>query len=420
MKRGYFLVFLVIGVLGSSSLSAGVVSDAINQYQAGNYREAAEILDEVEEKGAREYYYAGLFYYKAGNVRKARNNFMKSYVLSPESRWGKASYKNFSALIEKKMFFSFSSDLLYDSNVAYIPDAQLKEDDGFYMDLGFTWLYNIKPQFSLYYSYRREQYFADFDNYDTHRLKATFYKGPHEIYVSPAVSMIDFSMFSGSFSTGFEGSFCSLAGTFSDYDQEYGYLKGSLMEASLFKDFANARLSYNFSMKKAEDREGNFTYQKAKISGEGDDLEFENVESDKEYFTSYSYSQHGIEISGFARLKEKLTLNLFVEAAYREYLDSDVWYKSTWLEDTDGNKWYYWSGESDEWVEDSSPPGEKISEKRRDVRIRGGFTVRRKLGRSTEINIKALYKTNISSIEAAENDYNWRGITAGAGINYRF
>ena len=132
MKKIIFLVLFLPQFLCAQSFE-----NVILEFKKGNYQQSAQILEKFEKKDSRIYYYLGLSYYKSWNTPLAKTYFLLAHMNNPDSPWGKAAYKNFVFLTQRKFSFLLSGAVKFDSNLSYLPELEPDKLSDSFLDLYF-------------------------------------------------------------------------------------------------------------------------------------------------------------------------------------------------------------------------------------------------------------------------------------------
>ncbi len=422
MRRLLF-VFLMMGISFSPVKgSDGIIDEIIVQYKNGNYRQALQSFYTLEEKDARIYYFMGLTYYKAGRKEDARRSFLSTYYLSPDSRWGRAAYKNYRYLTGKKFYFNVLAGLSYDSNVSHLPDIQENSPSALILDASFSAKTNLTGYSSLGYIYSRNQYLSGISPSDSHSLSLKIFKGPAELSGGASYAIVAGDPFYLNTRGELKLWFLRFRAVNRDYlNGEYDYLQGYELSAGVNKNIHGMELGYSYTCNEADDLKKKFKYWQHTGTPEDGEYDFEEIESDKDYALSYTYDAHRITLSRRFYIDGKNSLKAYGAYEMRTYTGDNYWYRDYWIEGSDGA--YYWDDKESEWVESDEPaPGIRQEEsQRKESRITTGFTLTNKIDRNTSLDLFLEYTLNRSNIEdIASFNYNWSKAVLGARINYGF
>ncbi|MFW6134687.1 MAG: hypothetical protein ACOC5R_03845 [Elusimicrobiota bacterium] len=416
-------VFLLLVFSIFPYAQAEIINKVIMNYRAENYMQAVELLERIENKNAKIYYYLGLSYFKAGYKDKARKCFLTAYYLSPESKWGKAGYKNFAHLNKKIFHFNAFANLSYDSNVSYSPDIEQAGYSSALLNVNLSGKLNFARFASANYSYLRNFYLSDIENNDTHSLSMDLFKDKAEFSVGSSYSTMGGSPFYYTWEGNIRFGIFSAGIKRKEYiNQSYDYLDGYEISGSLYGRVSQVGLGCEFEYNQAEDLNKDFIYWKHTGTVDDEEYDFEKVESSEEYFLSNSYYSGKIFLNRRFIADEKTTFNISASYMIKDFMDKNYWYRDYWIYDSSLNEWYFWSDKQEKWIESDEPaPGEKQSIMRKDNRIKARVSMNYNLDKNTMLNIFYEYSVNSSSMDdVASYNYNWSKGVLGVGVNYGF
>lgn len=419
------LMTIIFFLAGSMQLFGGEadIDDVIAVYNKGEYIKAAYVLEGFSEKDAKIYFFLGQSYYKGGDIEKARENFLAAYYLEPDSKWGRAAYKNYKHIFKKALYFAVDLGLMYDSNISYLPDIEYAGSSAFLADAYISAVLYPSEFISMKYSYSRNQYFSGLSSNDSHFLGADIFMGPVEAEAMASYSLVGGLPFYFMYGGGAETEFLEAGIRIKKYiNPEYDYLDGYKGTAKLKVDLFGVGLSYEYGYNEARDLQKNFTYLQHSGSVYDSDYDFAEIESDREYFLSQSYQSHEISVKKDIPVNGSVVLSLEGNYAFELYSDENKWYRDYWLKDVIQSKWYYWSDEHNDWIESAeAAPGEIKTALRKDNRAGAAAVLNYIVDKNTQMRFFLEYTINISTMDdVASFNYNWSKIQAGAALTYNF
>ncbi|MCD6311884.1 MAG: hypothetical protein J7M11_05440 [Elusimicrobia bacterium] len=340
---------------------------------------------------------------------------------NPDSPWGKAAYKNFVFLTQRKFSFLLSGAVKFDSNLSYLPELEPDKLSDSFLDLYFRMKYNLSANANCLYSYSSSLYseYSDY-NFENHMLQLKYIKGKKELFArnSYAISNKEpFYLFSG---MGFNWAFWGIEGKIKDYEGSYNYLDGWEIKSDLSGSFKTVNFEYTFRFNKSDDLTRDSSYH-LYISSAGN-VEYMDLQTTTtSYFLSSSYSSHRVKIKKSFKLDKKTRLSVSFIGEVKKYADSNYWYRSKWLKDDAGN-WFYKDEAKNAWVASSQGPlGVRLSKSRIDSKFTAHLGMSHELRKNLSLNVFCKFTKNISNFEKGDiSDYNWQKYILGINTNFYF
>ena len=416
LKKTLMLITLA-GVLAAPARAD--LNEVVELYNQGRYTQAAEILEKKEEKDDKMYYYLGLIYYRSGKIELARKAFLSSWYLTPNSRWGKASYKNWLSLSPSGIRGKIRLGMEYDTNIMHAPDYFPETSDAV---LSLTASLRSRPgTLGLDLGYDRKQNILDGSSLDALNARLNVSKKKYDAFAGAEFTLFDFSSFYNKFSVGLRVRPLSLKASRTRYlEQDYTHLSNTSFSAGITKNLGKVNASYRYKNLNAKDKD-TFYYYVAEVSEGDESYDFKEKIIEEGVFETFSYDSHRLSLFGLLRLGEGKRIRAGVSAERRFYAGKDKGFHSHWKKEE--GQWSFWNDEADKWEESNeAAPGEKQISSRRDTFLSGNISLLLDTGFNTETEVFYRYENNSSprDEEPFFKDRHWQKHSMGVYVSYSF